>query len=63
MLNQCGHGLRGLQFDLTPWTLLGVSIKLIYLTCSDVLLQGSVEADLDTFEQRCLTPLCTWAVP
>ena len=51
-LDQCNHGLRGLQFHVTPCTQLGVSIELIYLTCSDLLLQGGVEADLVTFEQR-----------
>jgi len=57
MLDQRYHGLRGLQFDITPSTQLGASIKPVYLACSGLHLQGGSGVDLNTFEQRWLTRL------
>ena len=59
MFDQRYHGLRGLQFDITPSAWLGASIKSVYLTCSDLRLRGGSGVDLDAFEQRWLTHLLT----
>ena len=57
MLDQRYHGLRGLQFDITPISPLGANIKLVHIACSGLHVQGGCGVNLDTFEQQWLTRL------